>query len=106
MSLSFKRMTEKSPSLFDVIIAPIITEKATLAAEKGQYIFSVAPHATKRDIKTAVEALYKVDVKKVNTLNVEGKVKRFRGQYGRRKSRKKAIVCLAAGQTINLGMES
>ncbi len=106
MSVSFNGLKEKSPSLFDVIISPVITEKATVAAEKGQYIFKVAPHATKKDIKTAVEALYKVDVKKVNTLNLEGKIKRFRGRYGKRKGMKKAVVRVADGQTINMGMES
>lgn len=102
----FNNLTHKSPSLFDVIIAPLVTEKATLAAEKGQYIFKIAPHATKNDVKVAVEALYSVKVIKVNTLSIEGKNKRFRGRYGKRRSVKKAIVRVAEGQTINLGMEA
>lgn len=106
MSVSFGNLSEKSPRIFDVILAPLITEKATLAAEQGQYTFKVAPHATKQDIKTAIQALYAVKVKKVNTLNTAGKVKRFKGQKGKRPDVRKAIVCLEKGQTINLGMES
>ena len=69
----------KQADLYDIIVAPVITEKATLASENNQVIFKVAPDATKPQIKEAVERLFNVKVKAVNTLNRKGKVKRFRG---------------------------
>lgn len=88
--------------LYDVLVRPIITEKSSRAAEQNKITFAIAPKATKADVKQAVEALFKVDVKKVNTINIDGKVKRFRGQPGRRSDLRKAIVTLAAGQSIDL----
>ena len=87
---------------YDTIIAPVITEKATLASEHGKVVFRVAPNATKPEIKAAVEALFSVKVTAVNTLNREGKTKRFRGIPGKQKSYKKAIVTLAEGQSIDV----
>jgi large subunit ribosomal protein L23 len=90
------------PIHYDVITAPIITEKATLGSEFGQVTFRVPLEATKPQIKAAVEALFKVDVKAVNTLISKGKTKQFRGRPGRRNDVKKAIVTLAAGQSIDV----
>jgi large subunit ribosomal protein L23 len=88
--------------LMQVLLAPQISEKATYVAEKNeQVIFRVASDATKPEIKAAVELLFKVDVESVQVSNVKGKVKRFRGNVGRRKGWKKAYVCLKAGQEIN-----
>ncbi|EQD32297.1 50S ribosomal protein L23 [mine drainage metagenome] len=98
-----KPVTPKSLSIFDVLLAPVVTEKATVDTQNGHYAFKVAKQSTKHDIKLAVETLYKVKVKSVNTLNQKGKVKRFRGRLGRRSDVKKAIVCLLEGQTIDLG---
>lgn len=88
---------------YDVIVAPHITEKATLGSEHGQVTFRVAKDATKPEIKTAVEALFDVKVKAVNTLVQKGKTKRFKGVMGRRSDFKKAIVTLEEGQTIDTG---
>ena len=95
---------DKQPTetLYDVIKSPLITEKSTMASEYNQVMFNVSMWATKPQIKQAVEALFKVDVKGVNTLIQKGKVKRFRGQVGRRNNIKKAIVTLAEGQSIDV----
>ena len=87
---------------YDTILAPVITEKATLLSEQNKVVFRVAMEATKDDIATAVEELFKVKVMKVNTLIQKGKTKRFRGHKGRRSDIKKAIVTLAAGQSIDI----
>ena len=87
---------------YDVIVAPVITEKATLLSEQNKVVFQVAADATKDEIAAAVEALFKVNVTKVNTLNVKGKTKRFRGIQGRRSDVKKAVVTLAEGQSIDI----
>jgi large subunit ribosomal protein L23 len=87
---------------YDVIVAPHITEKATLLSEQNKVVFQVAADASKDEIAAAVEALFKVNVTKVNTLNVKGKTKRFRGIVGRRSDVKKAIVTLAEGQSIDI----
>ena len=89
-------------SNYDVIRAPVVTEKSTLASENGQVVFDVAMSATKADIKTAVEALFSVKVKAVNTLVRKGKVKRFRNSLGVRNDTKKAIVTLVDGQSIDI----
>lgn len=88
--------------LYDVIRSPVITEKATMASEHNQVIFKVAGSATKPQIREAVERLFNVKVKAVNTLNREGKMKRFRGIPGRQKSMKKAIVTLEDGYSIDV----
>jgi len=87
---------------YDVITSPIITEKATLGAENNQFTFKVAIDADKPAIKAAVEALFDVKVKKVNTLRQQGKIKRFRGVKGQRAEYKKAMVTLAEGSTIDV----
>jgi large subunit ribosomal protein L23 len=87
---------------YDTIIAPVITEKSTMASEHNKVVFRVAQNATKPEIKAAVEALFNVKVTGVNTLNRAGKVKRFRGFVGRQKGYKKAVVTLADGHTIDV----
>ena len=87
---------------FDVVVKPIITEKATLVGEHNQMVFEVAKTASKPDIKAAVEALFGVKVTAVNTMVVKGKTKRWRGQPYRRSDSKKAIVTLAEGQSIDV----
>ena len=87
---------------FDVLLGPVITEKATLGSEHNQLTFEVPTTATKPQIKAAVEGLFNVKVKSVNTINVRGKLKRFRGTPGRRKDRKKAIVTLMEGFSIDV----
>jgi large subunit ribosomal protein L23 len=87
---------------YDVILAPVITEKATMLTEHNKVVFRVAKDSTKDEIASAVEELFKVKVIKVNTLNVKGKTKRFRGHLGRRSDIKKAIVTLQEGQTIDI----
>ncbi|MBP7704072.1 MAG: 50S ribosomal protein L23 [Caulobacter sp.] len=87
---------------YDTILAPVITEKATLLSEQNKVVFRVSEDASKDEIAAAVEALFKVTVTKVNTLNVKGKTKRFRGRAGRRSDVKKAIVTLADGQSIDI----
>ncbi|MDQ0317178.1 50S ribosomal protein L23 [Amorphus orientalis] len=87
---------------FDVILSPVITEKATMLSEHNQVVFKVAKTATKPEIKAAVEALFKVKVTGVNTQVRKGKVKRFRGTIGRQSDVKRAIVTLAEGQSIDV----
>jgi large subunit ribosomal protein L23 len=87
---------------YDVIKSPVITEKATLASEHSKVVFKVARDATKPQIKDAVEKLFNVKVTGVNTQVVKGKVKRFKGQLGRRSDVKKAIVTLADGSRIDV----
>lgn len=90
--------------MYEILRAPMITEKATLATGNNQIMFRVAPHAAKSDIRAAVEGLFDVKVVAVNTVNSKGKVKRFRGKLGVRKTTRKAIVTLAAGDSIDLGV--
>ena len=87
---------------YDVIRKPIITEKTTMASENGAVVFEVAIDSNKPQIKEAVEALFGVKVKAVNTTITKGKQKRFRGQIGRRKDVKKAYVTLEEGNTIDV----
>jgi len=87
---------------YDIIVSPVITEKSTQGSMWNQVTFKVDPRASKPEIKKAVEDLFKVKVDKVNTLNQDGKVKRFRGRMGRRNGVKKAIVTLAEGHTIDV----
>ena len=88
--------------LYDVIRKPIITEKATMASEHGAVVFEVAMDANKPLIKQAVETLFGVKVKAVNTTITKGKVKKFRGQPGKRRDVKKAYVTLEEGNTIDV----
>ncbi|MFN4355132.1 50S ribosomal protein L23 [Parvibaculum sp.] len=87
---------------YDIILSPVITEKATMASEANQVIFKVASNATKPQVKEAVEKLFDVKVKAVNTLNRKGKTKRFRGIVGRQSDFKKAIVTLEEGHSIDV----
>ena len=87
---------------YDTIIAPVITEKATVLTEQNKVVFQVAMDSTKDEIAAAVEELFKVRVIKVNTLITKGKTKRFRGILGQRSDVKKAIVTLQEGQTIDI----
>ena len=93
-------MTKRSA--YDVIIAPVITEKATMASEANQVIFKVKPDATKPEIKAAIESLFKVKVKAVNVITVPAKTRRVLGRPGRSPAWKKAIVTLQSGNTIDL----
>jgi large subunit ribosomal protein L23 len=86
----------------NVVLAPVVSEKSTLVAEKNrQYVFRVADNATKPQVKAAIELLFKTKVQSVTVLNVKGKEKRFGRFMGRRRNWKKAYVRLAAGQEIN-----
>ena len=87
---------------YDVIVAPHITEKATLLSEHNAVVFKVTNEATKPQIKAAIEALFSVTVTKVNTIVQKGKTKRFRGVAGKRGDTKKAIVTLKDGQSIDV----
>jgi large subunit ribosomal protein L23 len=87
---------------YDVIRKPIITEKATMTSENGAVVFEVAMDSNKPEIKQAVEALFGVKVKAVNTTITKGKTKRFRGQPGKRRDVKKAYVTLEEGNTIDV----
>ncbi|MBS0574689.1 MAG: 50S ribosomal protein L23 [Proteobacteria bacterium] len=90
------------PEHYDVIKKPVITEKATMASEANAVVFRVAREATKPQIKEAVEAVFGVKVKAVNTTITKGKVKKFRGRPGERSDVKKAYVTLEEGNTIDV----
>jgi large subunit ribosomal protein L23 len=88
--------------MYQTILSPLVTEKATALSERNQVVFKVAIDATKPQIKAAVEGLFGVKVEAVNTLVVKGKTKRFKGRPGQRSDWKKAMVRLAEGQSIDL----
>jgi len=88
--------------MYDIIRAPVITEKATMGSEHNQVTFKVPLDASKPEIKAAIEGVFGVKVNAVNTLIAKGKVKRFRGRVGQRSDVKKAVVTLAEGQTIDV----
>lgn len=92
----------KKLKAYDVILSPVITEKSTLVSEANQVIFKVAPAATKTDIKAAVEMLFNVKVKAVNTLVRKGKKKIFKGIRAQLSDTKKAIVTLESGHSIDV----
>lgn len=92
----------KTERLYDVIVAPVITEKSTIASEHNQVLFKVAKTATKAQIKEAVEKLFEVKVKAVNTLVRKGKTKGFRGKFGRQSDTKRAIVTLEEGHSVDV----
>jgi large subunit ribosomal protein L23 len=87
---------------YDVLVAPVITEKSTMASEQNKVVFKVAPGATKAEIKAAVEALFQVKVTAVNTLVRKGKNKRFKGVKGKQSDVKKAFVTLEEGHSIDV----
>ena len=96
-----------SERLMGVLLAPVISEKATFIADKHeQVIFRVASDATKPELKAAVELMFKVQVESVKVVNVRGKEKRFGRFMGRRRNWKKAYVCLKPGQEINFAQEA
>lgn len=90
------------PEHYDLIKKPVITEKATMAGDANAVVFQVAMDATKPQIKEAVEAVFGVKVKAVNTVVTKGKVKKFRGRPGERSDKKKAYVTLEEGNTIDV----
>ena len=92
----------QDPRHYDVIVAPVITEKATIASEQNKFVFKVRIDATKHQIKAAIERLFDVKVEAVNTLVRKGKNKRFRGIAGRTGDTKRAIVTLVEGQMIDV----
>jgi len=95
-------MTTNDPRHYDIIVAPLITEKATNASEFNKVVFKVAMHATKPQIKEAVEKLFDVKVKSVNTLTRPGKLKVFRNRVGQQSDVKRAIVTLEEGHRIDV----
>ena len=95
-------MTTTDPRHYDLILSPIITEKATNLSERNQVLFRVARNATKPQIKEAVERLFDVKVKSVNTLVRKGKMKVFRGNFGSQSDTKRAIVTLEEGHRIDV----
>jgi len=95
-------MTTSDPRHYDVILSPVITEKATTASEHSKVIFRGAMDATKPQIKEAVEKLFDVKVKSVNTLRRRGKWKVFKGRLGQQSDSKRAIVTLEEGQRIDV----
>jgi large subunit ribosomal protein L23 len=95
-------MSTSDPRHYDVILAPVITEKATIASEQNKVTFKVRQDATKPQIKEAVEKLFDVKVKRVNTLVREGKQKMFKGRRGQRSDSKRAIVTLEEGHKIDV----
>lgn len=94
--------TEGHEAHYDTLISPIVTEKSTIAAEHNQVVFRTPLTATKAEIKEAVEALFKVKVKAVNTLRLKGKTKQFRGRAYTRSTVKKAVVTLEEGHAIDV----
>ena len=92
----------KNINAYSVLGMPVITEKSTMITEQGQYCFDVSRDSDKKQIKKAVEHIFGVQVKAVNTLILKGKKKIFRGHVGKRQDRKKAYVTLEAGQTIDM----
>ena len=97
-----KSEMKAKPEHYDVVRKPVVTEKATMASENGAVVFEVAIGSNKPQIKEAVEALFGVKVKAVNTTITKGKSKRFRGRLGKRADVKKAYVTLEEGNTIDV----
>lgn len=89
-------------AMYDTLVRPVITEKSMIASEAGKVVFMVPLSATKDEVKAAVEAIFNVQVKKVNTIKQFGKVKSFRGHEGKRSDFKKAVITLADGQNIDV----
>jgi large subunit ribosomal protein L23 len=95
-------MSTSDPRHYDVILSPVITEKATMASEHNKVVFKVRKNATKPQIKEAVEKLFDVKVKNVNTLTRKGKLKAFKNRLGRQSDVKRAIVTLEEGHRIDV----
>jgi large subunit ribosomal protein L23 len=103
MSKAVTKAKEVTPRMLELLRAPVITEKSTLGSQYGQVTFKVPLDATKPEIRSAVESIYKVKVTAVNTVTIKGKVKRFKGILGSRSDIKKATVTLEKGQSIDIG---
>ncbi len=88
--------------MYEVIRSPVVTEKSTFISEYNQIVFNVAIDSNKREIKEAIETLFKVKVKNVNTLRQNGKIKRFKGTVGKRPEYKKAFITLEEGNSIDV----
>ena len=107
MSIRPRKRIESIVSLnkaYQVILSPLVTEKSTQRSEYNKIVFSVPINASKLDVKSSIEKIFSVKVKSVNTILLKGKVKRFKGVLGKRSDTKKAIVTLAAGNTIDLSV--
>ena len=107
MSVRARKRIEPKVSMnkaYQIILNPLVTEKATQLSEYNKVVFSVPLGANKIDIKSSIEKIYSVKVMSVNTILLKGKMKRFKGILGRRISTKKAIVTLAPGNTIDLSV--
>ena len=102
MAKAAKKQSQVDINHYDVVLAPVITEKSTMLSEHNAVVFKVANDATKPQIKAAVEALFNVSVTNVNTMTVKGKTKRWKGRPYTRSDVKKAIVTLAEGQSIDV----
>jgi len=100
-----KNSSYKKQYIFEVLKFPVVTEKSTHSMSSNRYVFKVLKNATKKDIKRSIEIIFNVSVLSVNTLNQNGKKKRFRGKVGFRPSYKKASVRLAQGDSIDLGLK-
>lgn len=103
MAKKTQTAAKATPTSYTHILSPVITEKSTALSQNNQVVFAVALKATKTEIKAAVEGIWGVKVKAVNTITNKGKTKRFRGRLGFRSDTKKAVVTLAEGQTIDIG---
>jgi large subunit ribosomal protein L23 len=107
MSIRPRKRIDPNVSLnkaYQVILSPLVTEKSTQMSEYNNIVFSVPLGASKFDVKSSIEKIFSVKVKSVNTILLKGKVKRFKGVLGKRPDTKKAIVTLAAGNTIDLSV--
>ena len=107
MSIRPRKRIDPNVSLnkaYQVILNPLVTEKSTQMSEYNKVVFSVPLGASKFDVKSSIEKIFSVKVKSVNTILLKGKVKRFKGVLGKRSDTKKAIVTLAAGNTIDLSV--
>lgn len=92
----------KAELYYDLIKCPVISEKATVLAEQGKYVFEINSNATKAQVKAAIEKIFSVKVKSVNTIKIKGKIKRFRGTLGKQNDYKKAIVTLMPDSSIDV----
>ncbi len=97
-----KKQSISKERMYEIIRSPIVTEKSTFVSEHNQVVFHVAINSNKVEIKQAIEGLFKVKVKSVNTLRQNGKVKRFKGTTGKRPEVKKAFITLEEGNTIDV----
>ena len=88
-------------SLYNTIVSPVITEKATKISENNQFVFKVKISSNKKEIKEAIEKLFKVKVKSIKTIKIKGKNKVFKGTKGKRSDYKKAIICLNKGESLD-----